>query len=80
MHSEQMTEADPIETMFVEIPLAIVLGAAAGLATRILVGLSVRRLLSYAAFVGVRDDAAGDLRGDGRFCNVLASSRNFARF
>ena len=41
-----------IETMFLEIPLAIALGAAAGLATRTLVGLSVRRLLSYAAFAG----------------------------
>lgn len=40
-----------IETMFVEIPLAIALGVAIGLATRRLVGLPIRRLLSYAAFV-----------------------------
>ena len=42
-----------IETMFVEIPLAIALGVAIGLPTRCLVELPVRRLLSYAAFVAV---------------------------
>jgi hypothetical protein len=41
-----------IETMFVEMPLAVALGVVAGFATRGFVGLSVRRLLSYAAFVG----------------------------
>jgi len=40
-----------IETMFLEMPLAIALGAAAGFATRDLIRLSLRRLLSYAAFV-----------------------------
>lgn len=41
-----------IETMFLEMPLALALGLAAGFATRAFVGLSVRRLLSYAAFAG----------------------------
>ena len=40
-----------IETMLLEIPLAMTLGAAAGFATRTYIGLSLRRLLSYAAFV-----------------------------
>lgn len=41
-----------IETMFLEMPLAVAFGVAIGFATRTLVGLSVRHLLSYAAFVG----------------------------
>jgi hypothetical protein len=40
-----------IETMFLDIPLAIALGAAAGFATRNLIRLSLRRLLTYAVFV-----------------------------
>jgi hypothetical protein len=41
-----------IETVFLEMPLAIALGVAIGLATRSFVGHPARRLLSYAAFVG----------------------------
>jgi len=41
-----------IETTFLEMPLAIALGAAIGFTTRTFIRLSVRRLLSYAAFVG----------------------------